>query len=108
MAGRHVMSTCADRPVYFTIAQLARRVGLSDGRVRALWATQRASLPIPDALDADQRPLWLASTIEAWWALRKRPASELAATLMAKASPGSPEDAWLREQVGELTGGRTA
>lgn len=101
------MSTCAGRPVYFTIAQLARRVGLSDGRVRALWATQRAGLPTPDALDADEHPLWLASTIDTWWALRKRPATDLAATLMAKAAPDSPEGSWLREQFGELAGGRT-
>ena len=47
-----------------TVAQLARRAGFSEGRGRALLAAGR--LPRPDHEDAGGRPLWRASTIDAW------------------------------------------
>ncbi|MGS2644516.1 hypothetical protein [Streptosporangium sp. LJ11] len=49
----------------FTLAQFARRVGISEGRARALW-TEKGRLPKPDDSDADGRPLWRASTIDRW------------------------------------------
>ena len=52
------------RPVVHTLAQLARRAGISEGRGRALHAEKK--LPRPDSRDADGRPLWLAGSIDAW------------------------------------------
>lgn len=57
--GEHGVQLC-------TMAQLARRVGLSDGRVRAMWAADRPSLPTPDAWDIDGHPLWLPDLIDNW------------------------------------------
>lgn len=48
-----------------TLAQFARRAGISEGRARALYA-QPSGLPQPDRTDADGRPLWWAATIDAW------------------------------------------
>jgi hypothetical protein len=48
-----------------TLAQLARRAGISEGRARAL-AASASGLPRPDRTDADGRPLWWAATIDAW------------------------------------------
>jgi hypothetical protein len=54
-----------------TLAQLARRAGISEGRARALHADKK--LPRPDRKDADGRPLWLGSTIDAWCRQTGRP-----------------------------------
>ena len=54
-----------------TLAQLARRAGISEGRGRALYAGKK--LPHPDSRDADGRPLWLGSTIDAWCERTGRP-----------------------------------
>ncbi len=47
-----------------TLSQLARRAGISEGRARALLAAGK--LPRPDHADAGDRPLWSATTIDAW------------------------------------------
>lgn len=73
-----------------TLAQFARRAGISEGRLRVLKGT--AALPPPDSRDADGKPLWWAATIDAWcgrtgravsenslWMLRVSPAAEPAA-----------------------------
>ncbi|MGH7883464.1 MAG: hypothetical protein ACREN8_11285, partial [Candidatus Dormibacteraceae bacterium] len=57
---------------YYTLAQLARRVGISEGRARALWA-EADRLPKPDAKDADDHPLWQASSIDRWCKQTGRP-----------------------------------
>lgn len=57
--------------VVHTLAQLARRAGISEGRGRALYAEKK--LPHPDSQDADGRPLWWATTIDAWCRRRGRP-----------------------------------
>src|SRR4051812_17661823 len=57
-----------------TLAQLARRAGISEGRARALAASP-SGLPRPDRTDADGRPLWWAATIDAWCARTKREVS---------------------------------
>ncbi|MGI5292665.1 hypothetical protein ACQEVF_56470 [Nonomuraea polychroma] len=49
----------------YTLSQFARRVGISEGRARAMWA-EKDRLPKPDGHDADGRPLWHASTIDRW------------------------------------------
>ncbi|WP_435109216.1 hypothetical protein [Nocardiopsis synnemataformans] len=51
-------------PTLFTLAQLARRSGISPGYARMLKQSTR--LPSPDARDADGGPLWLAETIDHW------------------------------------------
>lgn len=47
-----------------TLSQFARRAGISEGRARALLAAGK--LPRPDHTDAGGRPLWSATTIDAW------------------------------------------
>lgn len=59
-----------------TLAQLARRAGISEGRARALSTATPSGLPRPDGADADGRPLWSASTIDAWCARTGRKVSE--------------------------------
>jgi hypothetical protein len=51
-----------------TLAQFARRAGISDGRARALFAARPSGLPRPDVTDAGGRPLWWPATIDAWCA----------------------------------------
>ncbi|MGH3770770.1 MAG: hypothetical protein ACRDRW_05140 [Pseudonocardiaceae bacterium] len=51
-----------------TLAQFARRAGISEGRARALYAAQPSGLPKPDRTDAGGRPLWWAATIGSWCA----------------------------------------
>jgi hypothetical protein len=77
-----------------TLAQFARRAGISEGRARALYTAHK--LPRPDQLDADRRPLWSATTIDAWcqqtgrrplgervsWLHRAAPAAEPAPVLL--------------------------
>lgn len=78
-----------------TLAQLARRAGISEGRARALFTATPSGLPRPDRTDADGRPLWHAATIDAWcartgrevsgdslWLFRAPTATEPAAELM--------------------------
>lgn len=60
----------------FTLAQLARRAGISESRARAMWASDRGRLPRPDERDADGRPLWRAATIDAWCARQGRSVSD--------------------------------
>lgn len=59
-----------------TLAQLARRAGISEGRARALHAATPSGLPRPDRTDADGRPLWWAATIDAWCARTGREVSK--------------------------------
>ncbi len=73
-----------------TLAQLARRVGLSDGRVRAMWSTDREALPAPDAYDADGHPLWLPATVDQWDTLRQMSKSRLLRQLLDTGSLGEP------------------
>lgn len=95
-----------------TLAQLARRAGISEGRARALFAAMQAGgsasgLPRPDRTDADGRPLWWPATIDAWcvrtgrdvdvdalWVFAAptaaRPAAELRRGVMTLAGPGGP------------------
>jgi hypothetical protein len=49
----------------YTLAQFARRVGISEGRARAMLAAGDR-LPRPDVSDADGRPMWRQSTIDRW------------------------------------------
>lgn len=51
-----------------TLAQLARRAGISEGRARGLAAKPSPGLPRPDRFDADGRPLWWSATIDRWCA----------------------------------------
>lgn len=58
-----------------TLAQLARRAGISEGRARALYTATPSGLPRPDRTDADGRPLWWSTTIDAWCARTGREVS---------------------------------
>lgn len=59
-----------------TLAQFARRAGISEGRARALYNAKPSGLPRPDRTDADGRPLWSAATIDAWCAHTGREVNE--------------------------------
>lgn len=61
-------------PEPHTLAQFARRAGISEGRARALQS--EGKLPRPDQKDADGRPLWSATTIDAWCRQTGRPLGE--------------------------------
>jgi hypothetical protein len=73
-------------PEPHTLAQFARRAGISEGRARALYG--EGKLPRPDQVDADGRPLWLATTIDAWCKQTGRPLGERVAWLH-RASPAT-------------------
>ena len=66
-------------PEPHTLAQFARRAGISEGRARALYG--EGKLPRPDQVDADRRPLWSATTIDAWCKQTGRPLGETVAWL---------------------------
>ncbi|MBQ1076394.1 hypothetical protein KBX06_25025 [Micromonospora sp. C31] len=53
-----------DGELRYTLAQYARRVGISDSRARALLGAGR--LAHPDGHDPDGRPYWHARTIDSW------------------------------------------
>jgi hypothetical protein len=61
-------------PEPHTLAQFARRAGISEGRARALYADNK--LPRPDQTDAGGRPLWSASRIDSWCKQTGRPLGE--------------------------------
>lgn len=61
-------------PEPHTLAQFARRAGISEGRARALYADGK--LPRPDQTDAGGRPLWSASRIDSWCKQTGRPLGE--------------------------------
>ena len=61
-------------PEPHTLAQFARRAGISEGRARALFG--EGKLPKPDHVDAGGRPLWSATTIDAWCRQTGRPLGE--------------------------------
>jgi hypothetical protein len=75
-------------PEPHTLAQLARRAGISEGRARALLG--EGKLPRPDQVDADGRPLWSATTIDAWCRQTGRPLSEKVAWLHRAAPAAEP------------------
>jgi hypothetical protein len=72
-----------------TLAQLARRAGISEGRARALHATP-GGLPCPDRTDADGRPLWWATTIDTWCARTNRAISKHSLWLFRAPAAASP------------------
>lgn len=88
-----------------TLAQFARRAGISEGRARALYAVKRSRLPRPDRTDAEGRPLWWASTIDAWCARTGREVSEDSLWLYRAAAASVPAAEVLR---GVVTLGRYA
>lgn len=87
----------------YTLAQLARRAGISEGRARALHAATPSGLPRPDRADADDRPLWWASTIDAWCARTGREVSKESLWLY-RAPAASRPAAELRRGVVTLEG----
>lgn len=75
-------------PEPHTLAQLARRAGISEGRARALLG--EGKLPKPNQADADGRPLWSATTIDAWCRQTGRPLGEKGAWLHRAAPATAP------------------
>ncbi|UJW36920.1 hypothetical protein L3Q67_44965 (plasmid) [Saccharothrix sp. AJ9571] len=57
-----------------TLAQFARRAGISEGRARAAFADGK--LPRPDRTDADGKPLWFAASIDTWCSRTGRTVAE--------------------------------
>lgn len=82
-----------------TLAQLARRAGISEGRARALHAATPSGLPRPDRADADGRPLWWASTIDAWCARTGRDVSSESLWLFRAPAANRPATELRREVV---------
>ena len=84
-----------------TLAQLARRAGISEGRARGLLA--KGGLPRHDRQDAGDRPLWWSATIDAWCASTGREVSDEALWLFRvdKATTAPVE---LRRGVVDLAG----
>ena len=66
----------------YTLAQFARRVGISESRARAMRAAGDR-LPSPDATDAGGHPLWRESTIDRWCRRVGRPVPRQARGLAA-------------------------
>lgn len=64
----------ASVPHPHTLAQFARRAGISEGRARALLSDGK--LPAPDGTDADGRPLWGDTTVDAWCQTTNRPVQD--------------------------------
>jgi hypothetical protein len=75
-------------PEPHTLAQFARRAGISEGRARALFG--EGKLPKPDHVDAGGRPLWSATTIDAWCRQTGRPLGEKVAWLHRAAPATEP------------------
>ncbi len=66
----------------YTLAQFARRVGISESRARAMRAAGDR-LPPPDITDAGGHPLWRESTIDRWCRRVGRPVPRQARGLAA-------------------------
>jgi hypothetical protein len=88
-----------------TLAQFARRAGISEGRARGLYNATPTGLPKPDRTDADGKPLWFAATIDSWcartgravaddslWIFRAPPAAEPAVELRREVVTVYPGD----------------
>ncbi|GAA2911289.1 hypothetical protein [Actinoplanes cyaneus] len=61
------MSNTRNYEQRYSLAQYARRVGLSEGRARALYSHADGSrLATADGTDPDGKPFWYAATIDAW------------------------------------------
>jgi len=73
-----------------TLAQFARRAGISEGRARALHTAKPSGLPRPDGTDADGRPLWWASTIDVWCKRTRREVSQDSLWLLRAPSASGP------------------
>lgn len=73
-----------------TLAQFARRAGISEGRARAMFGETPSKLPRPNGHDADGRPYWWASTIDAWCARTGRAVSTDSLWLYRAPAASSP------------------
>ncbi|WP_410659599.1 hypothetical protein [Amycolatopsis sp. lyj-112] len=89
-----------------TLAQFARRAGISESRARGLYAQKPSGLPQADRTDAGGKPLWFAATIDTWcartgravaddalWIFRAPPATEPAVELMRRVVTVHPRGA---------------
>lgn len=73
-----------------TLAQFARRAGISEGRARAMFGETPSKLPRPNGHDADGRPYWWSSTIDAWCARTGRAVSSDSLWLYRAPAASSP------------------
>ncbi|WIX83635.1 hypothetical protein QRX50_24210 [Amycolatopsis carbonis] len=90
-----------------TLAQLARRAGISEGRARGLYNTDRSRLPRPDRFDADGKPLWFGPTIDAWSAHTGRAVPDDSLWLFSAPAATEPAVELLRRVVTVNITGRT-
>lgn len=86
-----------------TLAQFARRAGISEGRARALASTSPSGLPEPDRYDAGSKPLWWSATVDSWCARTGRAVPEDAMWLFT-AGQAEAEPVELRREVTAVAG----
>jgi hypothetical protein len=86
-----------------TLAQFARRAGISEGRARGLFAAKPSGLPEPDHTDAGGRPMWWPATIDSWCANTGRPVSDDALWLF-QAEPATTAPVELRRGLVDIPG----
>ncbi|TMR03404.1 hypothetical protein ETD83_10890 [Actinomadura soli] len=91
-----------------TLAQFARRAGITHSYARKLYSAVPSRLPDPDEYDADHRPLWYPDTIDAWAASTGRPADEGALWLLRAPAVSGPAEVRFRGLVDRpvVPGGR--
>jgi hypothetical protein len=81
----------------FTLAQFARRVKVTEGHARAMYAQKR--LPRPTGFDVDSRPWWSADAIDAWCAEVGRPLPEDATQIYRWPAATEPAPVTFSEDV---------
>ncbi|MEU1813262.1 hypothetical protein [Micromonospora aurantiaca (nom. illeg.)] len=81
----------------YTLAQIARRVRLTEGRIRAMYGQGR--LPHPDGSDPDGKPYWLESTVDGWIRSTGRPLPDGAAWPWTWPAATAPAREVAREDV---------
>ena len=96
------MSLFGAFPEPHTLAQFARRAGISEGRARALYADGK--LPRPDQADAGGRPLWSATKIDAWCKQTGRPLGEKGIWLHRVVPAAEPAPVLLNEIIEHKSG----
>ncbi|MFH9968544.1 hypothetical protein ACH4PR_45860 [Streptomyces mirabilis] len=78
-----------DQGTRYTLAQLARRVGISESYARTLLA-KGGRLPKADGADADRKPWWRPDTIDRWCQDTGRALPEDAAPLYRRPAATAP------------------
>ena len=86
------MSLNDSTPTPHMLNQFARRAGITESYARKLYSSKPSKLPAPDGRDADGRPWWIATTIDAWCRTTDRAVAEDAAWLYRAPDAYAPAD----------------